>query len=124
MNIFEIATREKYRFPYKGNISVEDLWDLSLPQLDSVYKALNKELKAQDTDTLMLETPVDNKLYIMIEVVKRIFEAKQAEIEAKKLEAKNRAEREKILEALGRRRDEVLNSMTEEELLKKLEELK
>lgn len=124
MNIFEIATREKYRFPYKGNISVEDLWDLSLPQLDSVYKALNKELKAQDTDTLMLETPVDNKLSIMIEVVKRIFEAKQAEIEAKKLEAKNRAEREKILEALGRRRDEVLNSMTEEELLKKLEELK
>lgn len=124
MNIFEIATREKYRFPYKGNISVEDLWDLSLPQLDSVYKALNKELKAQDTDTLMRETPVDNKLSIMIEVVKRIFEAKQAEIEAKKLEAKNRAEREKILEALGRRRDEVLNSMTEEELLKKLEELK
>lgn len=33
MNLFEIASREKYRFPYKGLISVEDLWDLTLPGL-------------------------------------------------------------------------------------------
>ena len=42
-NIFEMATRNKYRFPYKGMISVEDLWDLNQTQLDSIYKALNKE---------------------------------------------------------------------------------
>ena len=29
-NVFEIATRKKYRFPFKGMITVEDLWDLSL----------------------------------------------------------------------------------------------
>ena len=39
-NIFELATREKYRFPYKGMISVEELWDLDIPELDRVYKSL------------------------------------------------------------------------------------
>ena len=42
-NIFEAATRYKYRFPFKGMISVEDLWDLKLQDLDSVFKLLNKE---------------------------------------------------------------------------------
>ena len=41
-NIFEAATRYKYRFPFKGMISVEDLWDLKLQDLDSVFKLLNK----------------------------------------------------------------------------------
>ena len=26
INVFEIATRNKYRFPYRGQISVEDMW--------------------------------------------------------------------------------------------------
>ena len=33
-NIFEYAVRNKVRFPFKGMISVEDLWDLSLTNLD------------------------------------------------------------------------------------------
>lgn len=35
-NIFEKATKEKYRFPFKGQVSVEDLWDLKLQDLDSI----------------------------------------------------------------------------------------
>ena len=27
-NLFEIATRKEYRFPYKGIINIEDVWDL------------------------------------------------------------------------------------------------
>ena len=47
-NVFERAAMNKYRFPYKGQISVEDLWDLSLPGLDSVFKQLNKLKKANE----------------------------------------------------------------------------
>ena len=36
MELFEIATRKKYRFPYKGLISVEDLWDLSMRELVAI----------------------------------------------------------------------------------------
>ena len=43
-NIFEAATRYKYRFPFKGMISVEDLWDLKLQDLDSVFKLLKNRV--------------------------------------------------------------------------------
>ena len=45
MELFEIATRNKYRFPFKGWISTEDLWDLSVQNLDGIFKTLNKEFK-------------------------------------------------------------------------------
>lgn len=45
-NIFEAASKNKYRYPYKGMITTEDLCYLNLGQLDAVYKALSKELKA------------------------------------------------------------------------------
>ena len=42
--IFEYATRNKIRFPFKGMISVEDLWELTPTNLDTIYKTLNKQV--------------------------------------------------------------------------------
>lgn len=41
--MFETAVRNKMRFPYKGQISVEDLWDLDVNALDGVFKTLNSQ---------------------------------------------------------------------------------
>ena len=46
-NIFEYAVRNKIRFPFKGMISSEDLWDLTLENLDSIYKTLNLKFRLQ-----------------------------------------------------------------------------
>ena len=41
--MFEVAVRNKFRFPFKGVISVEDLWDLSVQQLDGIFKTLKSQ---------------------------------------------------------------------------------
>ena len=123
MNLFEIASREKYRFPYKGLISVEDLWDLTLPQLDGVYKALSKEVTTQGEDSLMAEAITDKKLSNMIEIVKYIFSVKQQEADARKTAAENKRKRERIAEVLAQKEDEALHNMSADELKKLMSDL-
>ena len=43
MNMFEFATKMKFRYPFKGVINTEDLTDLSLNDLNVVYQTLKKE---------------------------------------------------------------------------------
>ncbi len=52
-NMFELATRYKFRFPFKGMISVEDLWDLSVENLDTVFKCINAEMKKTKEESLL-----------------------------------------------------------------------
>lgn len=118
MNLFETATREKYRFPYKGMISVEDLWDLNVTQLDGVYKVLSKEVKTQGEDSLMAETTIDKSLANKIEIVKHIFAVKQSEANARMVAAENKKKRERIAEVLAQKEDEALRNMSADELKK------
>ena len=41
--IFEYAAKHKLRFPYRGSITTEDLYDLSPADLDRIYKTLARE---------------------------------------------------------------------------------
>lgn len=77
MELFEIATRNKYRFPFKGWINTEDLWDLSVQNLDSIFKTLNKELKTTGEESLLgTKTTEQNELSNKIEIVKHIVSVK------------------------------------------------
>ena len=122
-NLFEVASREKYRFPYRGMISVEDLWDLTPAALDGVYRALNKKIKAQAEDSLMDESEADETTANMVEIVKHIFTVKRDEAKARKVAAENAEKRRHIMDILARKQDEALNSKSEEELLKMLDEM-
>jgi len=123
-NLFEIASKKKYRFPYKGMISTEDLWDLTPAQLDVVYKTLNKNLKAQGEESLLAEDSVDETLANMIEIVKHVFAVKQEEIKARKEAVENAEKRKRILEVIAQKQDEALHDLSEADLQKMLEELK
>lgn len=116
-NIFEVATKEKYRFPFKGMISVEDLWDLKLQDLDSVFKSLNKQKKQNDEESLLqVKTAEDQELDNKIQIVKYIVKFKQEEIE-ERLQAKDKKEyNQKLLELIERKQNEELAGKSIEEL--------
>ena len=123
-NMFEIATRTKMRFPFKGMISVEDLWDLSVQNLDKGFKTLNSQRKeAQEESLLHEKSSADKVLDTQIEIVKYIVNVKLEE-QAERIEAnKNKEKRQKIMALMAKKDDEALESMSREELQKMLDEL-
>ena len=124
MNLFEIATKDKYRFPYRGLISVEDLWDLSAAHLDEIYKTLNAQRKKNNEESLLTEkSKEDEILSNKLELVKYIFEQKQQEKAARQQEKVNAEKRQKILDILASRQDAALEGLSDEALKKMLEEL-
>ena len=123
-NIFELATKNKFRFPYKGMISVEDLWDLNRTQLDSIYKTLNKEVKqVQEESLMMTKSDEDAEVLAKIEIVKHIFKVKEQEAMAKMVAAENAEKKRHILDILARKQDDALQNMSEDELRKMLDNL-
>lgn len=124
VNIFEYASKNAIRFPYKGMISTEDLWQLNVSALDSIYKALNKIKKESDEESLLqIKSKTDIELEVKIEIVKYIVAYKLAEKEKRELEAENKKQKQKILEIIAKRQDTALENMSDEELNKKLLEL-
>lgn len=124
MDKFKTATKEKYRFPYKGMISVEDLWDLNLAQLDGIYKSLNAQKKTAEEDSLLGQhTKEDQTLQNKIEIVKDIFAEKQAEKEAVKRRIENAEEKRRIMEIIASKEDAALKEKSIDDLKKMLSEL-
>jgi tryptophanase len=117
MNIFEVAVRSKMRFPFKGLISVEDLWDLSLANLDSIFKTLNSELKqVQEESLLEVKTEQNKELDVKIEIIKYIVKVRQEENQLKLKAKEQKEQKQKIMEILSTKQDNALQNKSIEEL--------
>ena len=120
--MFEVAVRDKFRYPYKGVIATEDLWDLSVQQLDGIFKTLkSQEKKAQEESLLNTRTPEDEVLATKIEIIKHIVNTKLEE--AQQAEHAKELSDQKILNILAEKQDEDLRNKTPEELKAMLEQL-
>jgi hypothetical protein len=123
-NMFELASRSKARFPYKGMISVEDLWDLPVEALDSIYKTLNANVKQSNEESLLSKpTKQDAELTMQIEIVKRIVAVKQEEAAARLKVKEQKEKKQKIMEILANKQDAELQSKSPAELHAMLDEL-
>jgi hypothetical protein len=122
--MFERATREKMRFSFKGQISVEDLWDLSVEDLDSIFKTLNRQAKqVKEESLLQVKTKQDEEVDLKIEIVKYIVKVKLEEQEQKQKEKERKQQRQKILEILSMKENESLQNKSIDELKAMLNEL-
>jgi hypothetical protein len=139
INVFEQATRQKYRYPTAvGDITTEQLWDLPLtsatpkfpngsdkPDLDKVAKAIAGELRSITEESFVKTStnPREVVLTSMLEVVKHIIAYKQEEDKAKADRAAKATKRAALLEALDERDRTELTSKTREQLLEELKAL-
>lgn len=125
-NLFAIATKEKYLYPYKGSISTEDLWDLTPNDLDKVFKTLNTQLKQFGEESLLHAN--DNKETVVlnnkIAIIKYILNVKLEEIRDREEAVRNATKRQRIMELIASKEDAALNELSTDELRKMLEELK
>lgn len=131
MNIFEEAVKQKLRFSTpKGNLSVEDLFDLPLSSatgktnLDDIARGLHLALK-NETEVSFVE-PRSRKasvLDLQFEVVKSVIASKMAENAAENLRRKNSEKRQKIMELIAAKEEEAVKGLPLEELQKMLDSL-
>ena len=110
--------KNKYRFEFKGLISAEDLFDLKLEDLETIQKGLKKEEADLQGDSLLetKDNPKQLEVEAKINIVKEIFNMKQAEIEANKRALANKAQKAKILAIIENKQDQELSEKSIEEL--------
>lgn len=124
-NLFELATRERYRFPWHGLISVEDLWQLPQEELNNIYKQLMDSKRKTEVDSLMVDKTKENSQALdnCIDIVKHIFQYKEDQ-KNEAIKAKEKAEKkQRILEMMAKKQDEAMAEKSVEELEAMLEEL-
>lgn len=131
INLFEYATRNKLRFASaKGELSVEQLWDVPLRSSDSfnldvIARSANKAFKDATEESFVqtARTPTHTKLEMTLEVVKRVIEVKLGDEAAAKRRSEAKAEKEKLLAILAEKQDGKLSELSEKELKKRIAEL-
>ena len=122
--LFINATRANYQFTFRGMINVIDLWDLSLTNLDSVFKTLNAEAKKSEEESLLnTKSKEDEDISNKIEIVKYIVSVKLDEKKKREDAKKNAEMRQRLLEIKAKRQDAALENMSDEDLDKALAEL-
>lgn len=123
--MFKQATKQKLRFATnKGYLSVEDLWDLSLPSLDKIAVALDEELAKSPRKSFITDnTPKNDELELKFNIIKEIIATKLQEKADKEAAKDKAAEKARLVELLAKKQSEKLESLTEEQLKQRLAEL-
>lgn len=119
-NIFEIAVRSKLRFatPRFAGVSVEDLFDLSLRELDDVAKGINRQINAEKEESFLSENKnaVRKDLELKLEILKHIINVKETE-KAERVAAQTKAaQRQKLIDDLAAAEQREQQAKTPEQL--------
>lgn len=123
--LFEEATRQKLRFQTdRGVLSVEDLWDMSLTNLNTLAKSLRRKLKAEEEEDF-LETKTEKETIdkLRFDVVLFVLETKKSEKKESELAADKKAKRQVLMNLLAEKEAEDMKKLNKEELLAKISEL-
>jgi hypothetical protein len=116
-DIYKKALRQNLRFEFKGLRSTEELWDLTLEQLDSIFQILNVQRKTKSEESLLSTktdeaTELDLKLEIIRDIVSTLLQEKAEREDA----AAKAIRKQKVLEAIAQKQDDALGNLSVAEL--------
>lgn len=123
--MFEKASRKKLRFnTTRGMLTTEQLWDLPLKDLDQLAVARHKALKElPEMSFISAEKNLGrDDLELEFSIIKHIINVKLAELNERKVAASRAQERELLKDAIARKKIEVLENLSLEEMEKRLAE--
>lgn len=125
MSIFEKASKSKLRFATgRGQLATEDLWDLSLESLDTIAKAVNKQLKAETEESFIGKKSKSNEtLELQLEILKHIIAVKLQEKEVKAQRAERNAKLAQLRELAASKANEALAGSSLEDINRMIAEL-
>jgi len=120
--MFEKATRTKLRFEHKGQLSVEDLWDLSLTDLDKLFGKIEAQREQTQSKSLLKQTTTADKvLTLQSDIVRHVVGVKLQEQEARKGAAERKMKKDRLAEIIARKKESQLEEMSVEDLEKMME---
>lgn len=112
MSNYKQASKEKLRFQTnKGILSTEQLWDLSLADLDQLAVSLEEAHKnSKGKSFLEKRTTADKGLKLRFDIVLDILQSKVEDNEISQMEQENREHNKKIDELIAEKQGEALKN--------------
>lgn len=118
MENFKLASQQRLRFQTtKGILSTEQLWDLSLEDLDNLAASLEAEYKESGKKSFLSKVSAKDKTIrlkfdIVIDILQTKVEEKELAIEARETKEHNK----KIIALIVEKKDEALKGKSIREL--------
>lgn len=118
MENFKLATQQKLRFQTnKGLLSTEQLWDLSLGDLDALAVSLETEHKQSAKRSFLVKTSVKDKTAklrfdVVLDVLGTMVAEQEAALEALEIKEHNK----KIITLISEKQDESLKGKSIKQL--------
>lgn len=118
--MFKEASRKQLRIKTpKGLLSVEQLWTLTLKELDRTAVALKKQMRDTQEESFLSETTKEDKeLKLMFDVTFSVLETLKSEGEAQTKRKETREHNAKIDTLISEKKDSDLRNMSIDELEK------
>jgi hypothetical protein len=125
MSIYKQASREKLRFQTnKGELTTEQLWSLSMPELEKLAAALKAETEKSEIFSFSSkQSDKDTIAKLKYDVVFDIGTTRNDELVAAAKKNESRKHNEKIYDLINRKKEDKMANMSEEELEKLLIEI-
>jgi hypothetical protein len=124
MDIYKIASKQGTRIQTsKGPLSVEQLWNLSLDELDSLAISLQEKLEKSTTKSFRSKrTSEDKGLKLQFDLVVDVLQTREEDADRAKLIAERKVKNQKIREVIAEKQEGALKSKTITQLEKLIEE--